>query len=61
MEITENFAMMPASSVSGFYIAHPQARYFNVGPIGRDQLEDLARRRAVTASELERWLAPNLA
>jgi 5-methyltetrahydrofolate--homocysteine methyltransferase len=60
MELTENFAMMPASSVSGFYIAHPQARYFNVGPIGRDQLEDLARRRAVAASELERWLAPNL-
>jgi 5-methyltetrahydrofolate--homocysteine methyltransferase len=61
MELTENFAMMPASSVSGFYIAHPQARYFNVGPIGRDQLEDLARRRAIAASELERWLAPNLA
>ena len=60
MEITENFAMTPASSVSGFYIAHPQSRYFNVGPIGRDQLEDLARRRAVAASELERWLAPNL-
>jgi 5-methyltetrahydrofolate--homocysteine methyltransferase len=60
MELTENFAMLPASSVSGFYIAHPQARYFNVGPIGRDQLEDLARRRAVEASELERWLAPNL-
>jgi 5-methyltetrahydrofolate--homocysteine methyltransferase len=61
MELTENFAMLPASSVSGFYIAHPQARYFNVGPIGRDQLEDLARRRAIAASELERWLAPNLA
>jgi 5-methyltetrahydrofolate--homocysteine methyltransferase len=60
MELTENFAMLPASSVSGFYIAHPQSRYFNVGPIGRDQLEDLARRRAVAASELERWLAPNL-
>jgi 5-methyltetrahydrofolate--homocysteine methyltransferase len=61
MELTENFAMTPPSSVAGFYIAHPQARYFNVGPIGRDQLEDLARRRAVAASELERWLAPNLA
>jgi 5-methyltetrahydrofolate--homocysteine methyltransferase len=60
MTVTENFAMLPASSVSGFYIAHPQARYFNVGPIGRDQLEDLARRRAVDVSELERWLAPNL-
>ena len=61
MGLTENFAMTPPSSVAGFYIAHPQARYFNVGPIGRDQLEDLARRRAVAASELERWLAPNLA
>jgi len=61
MAVTENFAMTPASSVAGFYIAHPQARYFNVGPIGRDQLEDLARRRAVAPAELERWLAPNLA
>ena len=61
MALTENYAMMPASSVSGFYIAHPQARYFNVGTIGRDQLEDLARRRAIQSSELERWLAPNLA
>jgi 5-methyltetrahydrofolate--homocysteine methyltransferase len=61
MALTENFAMTPASSVSGFYIAHPQARYFNVGPIGRDQLEDLANRRAVEPLELERWLAPNLA
>jgi 5-methyltetrahydrofolate--homocysteine methyltransferase len=60
MGLTENFAMTPASSVAGFYIAHPQARYFNVGPIGRDQLEDLARRRAVEPSELERWLAPSL-
>src|SRR5271165_3626484 len=61
MDLTENFAMTPASSVAGFYIAHPQSHYFNVGPIGRDQLEDLARRRAVEPSELERWLAPNLA
>jgi len=61
MDLTENFAMTPASSVAGFYIAHPQARYFNVGPIGRDQLEDLARRRAVAPLELERWLATSLA
>jgi 5-methyltetrahydrofolate--homocysteine methyltransferase len=60
VELTENFAMLPASSVSGFYLAHPQARYFNVGPIGCDQLEYLARRREVAASELERWLASNL-
>ena len=60
MTLTENFAMTPASSVSGFYLAHPRARYFNVGRIGRDQLEDLARRRQMPTSELERWLAPSL-
>ena len=60
MTLTENYAMQPASSVSGFYLAHPQARYFNVGRIGRDQLEDLARRRQESVGELERWLAPNL-
>jgi 5-methyltetrahydrofolate--homocysteine methyltransferase len=60
MALTENFAMKPASSVSGFYFSHPQAKYFNVGRIGRDQLEDLARRKAETVEELERWLAPNL-
>jgi 5-methyltetrahydrofolate--homocysteine methyltransferase len=52
--------MSPASSVSGFYFSHPQAKYFNVGRIGRDQLEDLARRRHESVDELERWLAPNL-
>lgn len=61
MALTENFAMTPASSVSGFYFSHPQAKYFNVGRIGRDQLEDLARRKAETVEELERWLASNLA
>ncbi len=60
MTLTENYAMQPASSVSGFYLAHPEARYFNVGRIGRDQLEDLARRRQESVDELERWLAPNL-
>jgi 5-methyltetrahydrofolate--homocysteine methyltransferase len=60
MTLTENFAMHPASSVSGFYLAHPQSRYFNVGRIGRDQLEDLARRKQQSVGELERWLAPNL-
>jgi len=60
MALTENYAMTPASSVAGFYLAHPQAVYFNVGQIGRDQLEDLARRRQIEATELERWLAPNL-
>jgi 5-methyltetrahydrofolate--homocysteine methyltransferase len=60
MSLTENYAMSPASSVSGFYLSHPQARYFNVGRIGRDQLEDLARRKSESVDELERWLASNL-
>ncbi|HYA66515.1 MAG TPA: vitamin B12 dependent-methionine synthase activation domain-containing protein, partial [Burkholderiaceae bacterium] len=60
MRLTESFAMLPASSISGFYFAHPQARYFAVGPIGRDQLEDQARRRGLDIATLERWLAPNL-
>jgi 5-methyltetrahydrofolate--homocysteine methyltransferase len=60
MGITENYAMTPASSVSGFYFSHPQAKYFNVGRIGRDQLEDLAARKRETVDELERWLASNL-
>jgi len=60
MALTENYAMTPASSVSGFYFSHPQAKYFNVGRIGRDQLEDLARRKREAVDELERWLAPNL-
>jgi 5-methyltetrahydrofolate--homocysteine methyltransferase len=60
MTLTENYAMHPASSVSGFYFSHPQSKYFNVGRIGRDQLEDLARRKSESVSELERWLAPNL-
>jgi 5-methyltetrahydrofolate--homocysteine methyltransferase len=60
MTLTESYAMMPASSVSGFYLAHPQSKYFSVGRIGRDQLEDLARRKSQAVSELERWLAPNL-
>jgi 5-methyltetrahydrofolate--homocysteine methyltransferase len=60
MTLTESYAMSPASSVSGFYFSHPQAKYFNVGRIGRDQLEDLARRKRESVEELERWLAPNL-
>jgi 5-methyltetrahydrofolate--homocysteine methyltransferase len=60
MVLTENYAMSPASSVSGFYFSHPQSKYFNVGRIGRDQLEDLAKRKSEAVSELERWLAPNL-
>ena len=60
MQLTESFAMMPAASVSGLYFAHPQARYFAVGKIGRDQVEDYARRKGMRVEEVERWLAPNL-
>jgi 5-methyltetrahydrofolate--homocysteine methyltransferase len=58
--LTESMAMQPAASVSGFYFWHPQARYFGLGRIGRDQLEDYARRKGWTMPEAERWLAPNL-
>jgi 5-methyltetrahydrofolate--homocysteine methyltransferase len=61
MALTESCAMTPAASVSGLYFAHPQAKYFNVGRIGRDQLEDYAARKGVDVGEAERWLAPNLA
>jgi 5-methyltetrahydrofolate--homocysteine methyltransferase len=59
--LTESFAMLPASAVSGFYLSHPDASYFAVGKLGRDQLEDYARRKGLTLDEAERWLAPNLA
>ncbi|MND07067.1 Methionine synthase [compost metagenome] len=52
--------MAPAASVSGLYFAHPQARYFTVGRIGRDQIEDYARRTGRLLPQVERWLAPNL-
>lgn len=60
VSLTENFAMSPASAVSGLYFGHPQSRYFNVGPIGRDQLEDYAARKGWSPAEAERWLAPLL-
>ncbi|MFI6512572.1 methionine synthase [Streptosporangium sp. NPDC050855] len=61
MGLTESFAMTPAASVSGLLFAHPASRYFTVGRIGRDQVEDYARRRNMKLSEIERWLRPNLA
>jgi 5-methyltetrahydrofolate--homocysteine methyltransferase len=60
MSLTESLAMMPAASVSGFYLSHPDSTYFNVGKIGRDQLQDLAARRHESEADLERLLAPNL-
>jgi 5-methyltetrahydrofolate--homocysteine methyltransferase len=60
MGLTENFAMTPAAAVAGFYFAHPQAKYFAVSKIGRDQLEDWARRSGFAIPTAERWLAPLL-
>jgi 5-methyltetrahydrofolate--homocysteine methyltransferase len=60
MELTESLAMMPAASVSGFYMSHPQSTYFNVGKIGEDQLQDQAKRRGADVALLQRLLAPNL-
>jgi 5-methyltetrahydrofolate--homocysteine methyltransferase len=60
LALTESFAMTPAASVSGLLFAHPAARYFAVGRIGRDQVEDYAQRKAVAVTEAERWLGPSL-
>ncbi len=59
--LTESCAMLPASAVAGFYLSHPDAAYFAVGKIGRDQVEDYARRKQIAVGEAERWLAPYLA
>jgi 5-methyltetrahydrofolate--homocysteine methyltransferase len=61
MRLTESFAMLPSAAVSGFYLSHPQSSYFAVGKIGRDQIEDYARRAGLTVAEAEKWLAPYLA
>jgi 5-methyltetrahydrofolate--homocysteine methyltransferase len=61
MALTETCAMMPAASVSGLYFAHPQAKYFNVGRVGRDQIDDYAARKGMRVKEVERWLTSNLA
>ena len=60
MSLTESLAMLPAASVSGFMLSHPDSTYFNVGKIGDDQLHDLAKRRGEKAEDLARLLAPNL-
>ena len=60
MTLTENYAMLPVSAVSGWYFAHPQSRYFGLGKVNRDQVEDYARRKGWSVAEAERWLAPNL-
>ncbi len=60
MQITESYAMWPGSSVSGLYFAHPEARYFSLGKIDRDQVADYAQRKGMTVAEVERWLGQNL-
>jgi len=60
-ELTESYATLPAASVSGLYLHHPEARYFSIGRIGRDQAGDYARRKGISVGEAERWLGPGLA
>jgi 5-methyltetrahydrofolate--homocysteine methyltransferase len=60
IRLTESFAMYPTAAVSGWYVAHPQARYFAIGKIDRDQVEDYSRRKAMELAQVERWLSPNL-
>ena len=61
LKLTESFAMHPAAAVSGFYFAHPQSRYFGLGKITKDQVEDYATRKKISIEEAEKWLSPNLA
>jgi 5-methyltetrahydrofolate--homocysteine methyltransferase len=60
MTLTESCAMLPTAAVSGWYFAHPEAAYFGVGRVARDQIEDYAARKGWHPTEAERWLAPNL-
>ena len=60
VQLTESYAMTPAASVSGLYFAHPQARYFTVDRITRDQTQAYAKRKGISLREVERWLAPNI-
>ncbi|WP_048642629.1 methionine synthase [Cyclobacterium amurskyense] len=61
MKLTDSFAMLPTSSVSGFYFGHPESKYFGLGKIGKDQVSDYARRKGVSMAQAEKWLSPNLA
>jgi 5-methyltetrahydrofolate--homocysteine methyltransferase len=60
LRLTDSYAMYPTAAVSGFYFSHPEAKYFSVGKVARDQVESYAARKGMTLSEAERWLAPNL-
>lgn len=60
IHLTESFAMTPTAAVSGWYFSHPEARYFGVGRLERDQVADYARRKGWIVAEAEKWLVPNL-
>ena len=60
IRLTESFAMYPASSVSGYYFSHPESRYFGLGKIEKDQVEEYAERKGMKLDEIEKWLSPNL-
>ena len=60
LELTDSFAMSPAAAVSGWYLGHPDAKYFNTGKIAPDQVESLAERKGMSVTDLERWLSPIL-
>ena len=60
IKLTESFAMWPTAAVSGWYFSHPQSKYFALGKIDKDQVEDYARRKGISVEMAERWLAPNL-
>ncbi len=60
LHLTENYAMVPTAAVSGYYFAHPEARYYGIGRIGRDQVEDYAARKGMSIETMERWLASQL-
>jgi 5-methyltetrahydrofolate--homocysteine methyltransferase len=60
LRLTESYAMFPTAAVSGFYFPHPDARYFSVGKVDRDQVESYAERKGISVVEAEKWLAPNL-
>ena len=60
VSLTENFAMTPAASVSGWYFSHPESKYFGLGKIDKDQVTDIAARKDMDLEQMERWLAPNL-
>ena len=58
IRLTESFAMYPAASVSGYYIGHQESRYFGLGKIAKDQVQDYAKRKGMTLAEAEKWMAP---